>query len=77
MRTNPQMRAPKRTPRALSRTGLERAIQTMLKGEEALVQLNAAEGFGEEGHAELGVPPGACLSYAVTVDDVIFAPAIW
>mmetsp|Transcript_71591 Transcript_71591/g.126013 ORF Transcript_71591/g.126013 Transcript_71591/m.126013 type:complete len:474 (-) Transcript_71591:607-2028(-) len=57
--------------------GLERVIQTMLKGEEALVQLNAAEGFGEKGHAELGVPPGACLSYAVTIDDVVFAPAMW
>jgi FK506-binding protein 4/5 len=57
--------------------GLERSLQAMGKGEEALVLLDPAEGFGAEGDAALGVPAATELLYTVTVHDIHHAVQPW
>ena len=57
--------------------GLEKAVQTMLDGEEAVVRLGPAEGYGAGGDARLRVPPDAPVYYALAVRDVRLAPQVW
>ncbi|MGH0120560.1 UNVERIFIED_CONTAM: hypothetical protein FKN15_009347 [Acipenser sinensis] len=45
--------------------GIEKALQSMEKGEESIIKLSPSYGFGSEGSSQFNIPPGADLSYKV------------
>ncbi|KAK6487853.1 peptidyl-prolyl cis-trans isomerase FKBP4-like [Huso huso] len=45
--------------------GIEKALQSMEKGEESIIKLSPSYGFGSEGSSQFNIPPGAELSYKV------------
>ncbi|XP_078272897.1 peptidyl-prolyl cis-trans isomerase FKBP4-like [Rhinoraja longicauda] len=57
--------------------GIEKALQDMEKGEEAIISLKPKYGFGEAGNAKLNIPPSASLVYEVVLKNFEKAKESW
>lgn len=56
---------------------VEKALQSMEKGEEALFTVKAKYGFGSNGHAKFNVPGGATLQYKIKLINFEKAKESW
>ncbi|XP_067855760.1 peptidyl-prolyl cis-trans isomerase FKBP4-like isoform X2 [Heptranchias perlo] len=57
--------------------GIEKALQEMEKGEEAIISLKPKYGFGEAGNLKLNIPPNANLVYEVVLKNFEKAKESW
>ncbi|XP_073977060.1 peptidyl-prolyl cis-trans isomerase FKBP4-like isoform X2 [Rhodnius prolixus] len=47
--------------------GVEKALESFVRGETSKLELKPKYGFGDIGHEKFGIPPGASLVYTVTL----------
>ncbi|XP_040834673.1 peptidyl-prolyl cis-trans isomerase FKBP4 isoform X3 [Ochotona curzoniae] len=57
--------------------GIEKAIQRMEKGEQAILYLKPSYGFGDEGKEKFQIPPGAELKYELHLKSFEKAKESW
>ncbi|XP_048463708.1 peptidyl-prolyl cis-trans isomerase FKBP4-like isoform X1 [Rhincodon typus] len=58
-------------------SGIEKALQEMEKGEEAIISLKPKYGFGEAGNPKLNIPPSANLVYEIVLKNFEKAKESW
>eukprot|EP01120_Amphizonella_sp_Union-15-10_P010353 TRINITY_DN412_c0_g5_i1.p1 TRINITY_DN412_c0_g5~~TRINITY_DN412_c0_g5_i1.p1 ORF type:complete len:417 (-),score=103.28 TRINITY_DN412_c0_g5_i1:68-1276(-) len=51
--------------------GLEKALESMKRGEKSLVTIRSDYGYGDEGNSDLKIPPKATLYYTVHLIDFV------
>ncbi|XP_041111241.1 peptidyl-prolyl cis-trans isomerase FKBP4 [Polyodon spathula] len=57
--------------------GIEKALQSMEKGEESIIKLSPSYGFDNAGSSQFNIPPGAELSYKVKLVSFEKAKESW
>jgi len=57
--------------------GFHIAIQDMKKGSKVLFMIDPAQGYGEKGHQQYGIPPNATLIYELTLHDFTNPKKTW
>ncbi|KAK9500139.1 hypothetical protein O3M35_001456 [Rhynocoris fuscipes] len=57
--------------------GIEKALESFVKGEKSILELKPKYGFGDKGHEKFGIPPGASLVYTVTLKKFEQSKDVW
>jgi len=54
--------------------GIEEAVKKMRKLQQTRLQIAPKYGWGHDGNQEFGIPPGATITYEVTLLDYVKVP---
>ncbi|KAK9500153.1 hypothetical protein O3M35_001467 [Rhynocoris fuscipes] len=57
--------------------GIEKALESFVKGEKSILELKPKYGFGDKGQEKFGIPPGASLVYTVTLKKFEQSKDVW